>query len=221
VGRPLGQRASCWARRAIGMGRRPARPTQRRRALRSGVRVPVFFVRGGLRGAWHAPGPPLQHGGLFHNLWTTNRRSGKPRDQAPSSGWAATPTSVAAIAAWLARQRSRRAAPRSRPLCASPQTIRRCPRPLLRRSLVRSHAFRERRAPSGRAPVRCCASGMQGVIPLRRCLAGGIVEVAQGEHSWYGKVVVDKCLTIRGERDRVSGFPASILRGRSVPARRS
>ena len=50
----------------------------------------------------------------------------------------------------------------------------------------------------------------------RLCPTGDTIEVAQGEHSWPGKIFVDKALTVRGFRDKTSGFPASFLRGRSA-----
>ena len=50
----------------------------------------------------------------------------------------------------------------------------------------------------------------------RLCPTGDTIEVAQGEHSWPGKIFVDKALTVRGFRDKMSGFPASFLRGRSA-----
>mmetsp|Transcript_60807 Transcript_60807/g.144075 ORF Transcript_60807/g.144075 Transcript_60807/m.144075 type:complete len:273 (-) Transcript_60807:60-878(-) len=43
---------------------------------------------------------------------------------------------------------------------------------------------------------------------------GDTIEVGKGEHSWPGKIFVDKAFTVRGFRNRISGFPESFLRGR-------
>jgi len=49
---------------------------------------------------------------------------------------------------------------------------------------------------------------------IKAATAGQTILFAEGEHAWKGKIEVEKALHFRGLRDKVTGFPASKLRGR-------
>jgi hypothetical protein len=66
--------------------------------------------------------------------------------------------------------------------------------------------------PNGVINVPADCSGLEEA--LKRATPGQTILVAEGEHTWQGKIELDKAVHIRGIRDKVTGFPASKLRGR-------
>ena len=66
--------------------------------------------------------------------------------------------------------------------------------------------------PNGVINVPADCSGLEEA--LKRATPGQTILVAEGDHTWQGKIELDKAVHIRGIRDKVTGFPASKLRGR-------
>ncbi len=66
--------------------------------------------------------------------------------------------------------------------------------------------------PNGVINVPADCAGLEEA--LKGATPGQTILVAEGEHTWRGKIELDKAVHIRGIRDKVTGFPASKLRGR-------
>lgn len=49
---------------------------------------------------------------------------------------------------------------------------------------------------------------------LMKASPGQTILFAEGEHTWRGKIEVEKAVHVRGMKDEVTGFPATKLRGR-------